>query len=99
MSTHFGVVVNTAKARALNIAEGDEIWVESPLDRARGKAVLRQGIRPDCILTTQQFGHWVTPVAKDLDTPNLNKLAGIGLALTDATGSVADLVAVKIYKA
>ena len=98
VSTHFGVVVNTATARALNIAEGDEIWVESPLSRAKGKAVLKEGIRPDVVLTTQQFGHWVTPVAKELGTPNLNKLAGIGLALTDATGSGADLVAVKIYK-
>ncbi len=99
VSTHFGVVVNHHTAHELGIAEGDEIWVESPLNRAKGRAVLKQGIRPDVILTTQQFGHWVTPVARELGTPNLNKLAGMGLALTDATGSGADLVAVKIYKA
>ena len=99
LTTHFGVVVNTQTAHRLGINDGDEIWIESPLDRTKGKAVLKQGIHPDVVLTTQQFGHWVTPVAKDLGTPNLNKLASIGLSLTDASGSGADLVSVKIYKA
>jgi phenylacetyl-CoA:acceptor oxidoreductase len=45
----------------------------------------------------QQFGHWVTPFAKELGMPNLNQLCPMGLALTDATGSGADLVKVKIY--
>jgi phenylacetyl-CoA:acceptor oxidoreductase len=99
VTTHFGVVVNAATARAQGIADGDEIWVESPLDRAKGRAIVKQGIRPDVILTTQQFGHWVTPIAKDMGTPNLNKLATTSIALTDATGSGADLVKVRIYKA
>lgn len=99
IATHFGVVINAATARGQGIADGDEIWVESPLNRAKGVAVLKQGIRPDVILTTQQFGHWITPVAKDLNTPNLNKLSSISLGTTDATGSGADLVAVKVYKA
>jgi phenylacetyl-CoA:acceptor oxidoreductase len=99
VSTHFGVVVNVATARAQGIADGDEIWVESPLNRAKGRAIVKQGIRPDVVLTTQQFGHWVTPVAKELGTPNLNKLATTSIALTDATGSGADLVKVRIYKA
>jgi phenylacetyl-CoA:acceptor oxidoreductase len=99
IGTHFGVVLNAATARAAGIAEGDEMWVESPLARVKGRAVLKQGIRPDVILTTQQFGHWVTPFAKDLNTPNLNALLGVSLALTDATGSGADLVRVRIAKA
>jgi len=99
VSTHFGVVVNAGTARKQGIADGDEIWVESPLNRAKGRAICKQGIRPDVVLTTQQFGHWVTPVAKDLGTPNLNKLATTSIALTDATGSGADLVKVRIYKA
>ncbi len=99
VATHFGVVVNGETARQKGIADGDEVYVESPIGRAKGKAVLKQGIRPDVVLTTQQFGHWVTPFAKDLGTPNLNRLTEISLALTDATGSGADLVNVKIYKA
>lgn len=99
VSTHFGVVLNHDTATRMGIADGDEMWIESPLTRTRGRAVLKQGIRPDVVLTTQQFGHWVTPVAKDLNTPNLNRLVKLGLALTDATGSGADLVKVRIYKA
>ncbi len=99
ISTHFGVVLNARTAQQQGIGDGDEIWVESPLARVKGKAVLKQGIRPDVILTTQQFGHWITPFAKTLDTPNLNRLVNVSLALTDATGSGADLVKVRISKA
>jgi phenylacetyl-CoA:acceptor oxidoreductase len=60
---------------------------------------VREGVRPDCAVTIQQFGHWVTPIAKDLHAPNLNALAPLHLALTDATGSGADVVRVRIYKA
>ena len=98
---HEGVVLNAAAAARLGIAEGDPIWVESPIGRVRGVATLREGIRPDTILALQQFGHWVTPVAKELGRrlPNLNQLAPIHLALTDATGSGADLVRVRVYRA
>jgi len=98
---HEGVVLNAATAARLGIAEGDPIWVESPIGRVRGVATLREGIRPDTILALQQFGHWVTPVAKELGRrlPNLNQLAPIHLALTNATGSGADLVRVKVYRA
>jgi phenylacetyl-CoA:acceptor oxidoreductase len=99
VKTHFGVVLNTRTATELGILEGDDIWIESPLNKAKGRAVLRHGIRPEVILATQQFGHWVTPVAKDLATPNLNKLLNFSLSLTDATGSGADLVPVRVYKA
>jgi phenylacetyl-CoA:acceptor oxidoreductase len=99
VSTHFGVVVNATTAGEQGIADGDELWIESALARTKGRAVLKQGIRPDVVLTTQQFGHWVTPFAKDLNTPNLNRLSKLSLALTDGTGSGADLVKVRIYKA
>jgi phenylacetyl-CoA:acceptor oxidoreductase len=98
---HEGVVLNAATAARLGIAEGDPIWVESPIGRVRGVATLREGIRPDTALALQQFGHWVTPVAKELGRrlPNLNALAPLHLSLTDATGSGADLVRVKVYRA
>jgi phenylacetyl-CoA:acceptor oxidoreductase len=47
----------------------------------------------------QQFGHWATPFARDLEMPNLNQVASMDLALTDATGSGADLVPVAIRRA
>jgi len=96
---HRGVVLNADTAARLGIAEGDPLWLESPIGRVKGKATLRQGIRPDTVLALQQFGHWVTPVAKDLGLPNLNQLAPLHLSLTDATGSGADLVRVRLYRA
>jgi len=58
--------------------------------------VLRQGIRPDTLLLLGQFEHWATPFAKDFGVPSLNTLATMSMDLTDATGSGADLVRVRI---
>jgi phenylacetyl-CoA:acceptor oxidoreductase len=96
---HFGVMLNAGTAKRLGIQEGDWVWIESPIKRVKGHAILREGMRPDVAVTIQQFGHWVTPVAKDLDMPSLNALSPLHLALTDATGSGADVVRVRIYKA
>jgi phenylacetyl-CoA:acceptor oxidoreductase len=46
-----------------------------------------------------QFGHWVTPVAKEKNLPNLNNLTAMSVSLTDNTGSSADLVRVDVRKA
>jgi phenylacetyl-CoA:acceptor oxidoreductase len=96
---HEGIMLNRDMAERAGIHDDDEVWIESPLKRVKGIAVLREGVRPDCAVTLQQFGHWVTPVAKDLHIPNLNQLTPLHLALTDATGSGADMVRVKIYRA
>ena len=43
-----------------------------------------------------QFDHWATPFAKDFGAPSMNALMPMLLELTDATGSSADLVKVKV---
>jgi phenylacetyl-CoA:acceptor oxidoreductase len=58
--------------------------------------ILRRGIRPDTLLMIGQFDHWVTPFAKDQGTPSMNRLVPMLMDLTDATGSGADLVRVKV---
>ena len=93
---HFGVMLNRGAARALGIADGDPIDVVSPTGATRGLAILREGVRPDVVVMLQQFGHWATPFARDLGMPSLNQVASMDLALTDATGSGADLVPVAI---
>jgi phenylacetyl-CoA:acceptor oxidoreductase len=95
---HFGVMLNRGAARRLGIAEGDLIEVESPTGKTQGRAILREGVRPDVAVILQQFGHWATPFARDLEMPNLNQVASMDLALTDATGSGADLVPVAIRR-
>ena len=79
--------------------DGDAIEIATPQRRVRGRAVLQQGIRPDTLLLLGQFEHWATPFAKDFGVPSLNTLATMSMDLTDATGSGADLVRVKIARA
>lgn len=95
---HRGVVINTQRARELGIEEGDIIEVTSYIGSTRGPAVLRAGIRPDTLLMLGQFDHWATPYAKDMHAPSMNSLVPMSLALTDATGSAADLVRVGVRR-
>ena len=96
---HGGVVMNPRAARELGLAEGDLVEIATPRRMTKGHVVLRQGIRPDTLLLVGQFDHWVTPLAKDFGVPSLNTLAEMSLDLTDATGSGADLVRVKVSRA
>lgn len=82
----------------MGLREGDRVEIQSVAGITRGKAVLREGIRPDTILMIGQFDHWATPYAKDLDLPSLNSVTSLSLSLTDATGSSADLARVSIRK-
>ncbi len=74
------------------------IEISTPKRSVRGRAVVRQGIRPDTLLMIGQFGHWETPLAKDFDVPSLNTLASMSMAQTDATGSGADIVRVSLKR-
>ncbi len=98
VSGHRGVIINRSKARELGIADGDTIKLESPAGKTRGRAVLREGIRPDTVLLIGQFDHWITPFAKDLNLASLNSLTPLALSLTDATGSGADIIRINIRK-
>ncbi|MEP7328807.1 MAG: molybdopterin-dependent oxidoreductase [Betaproteobacteria bacterium] len=95
---HRGVIMNSQAAGRLGIEDGDLIELATPQRTVRGRAVLRHGIRPDTLLCLGQFDHWVTPLAKDFGVPSLNTLATMSIALTDATGSGADIVRVKIER-
>jgi phenylacetyl-CoA:acceptor oxidoreductase len=95
---HQGVVVNTGAAGHLGIHDGDLVSIATPQRQVRARAVLRQGIRPDTLLLLGQFDHWATPVAKDFGMPSVNTLVPMSLALTDATGSGADIVRVSLRR-
>ncbi len=96
---HRGVVINASTAAKLGIADGDPIEIATPRRKIHGRAVVRQGIRPDTLLAIGQFGHWATPLAKDFGMASLNSLATMSLELTDATGSGADIVRVSVARA
>jgi phenylacetyl-CoA:acceptor oxidoreductase len=99
VSGHRGVIMNAGAAAKLGIADGEMVEIKTPKHSVRGRAVLRQGIRPDTLLMVGQFDHWATPVAKDFGVPSLNSLAAMSMDLTDATGSGADIVRVCVAKA
>jgi phenylacetyl-CoA:acceptor oxidoreductase len=96
---HKGVIINTGAAEKLGIEDGDMIEIATRDRQVRGRAVLRQGIRPDTLLALGQFDHWATPFAKDIGMPSLNTLATMSMDLTDATGSGADIVRVAVRRA
>jgi phenylacetyl-CoA:acceptor oxidoreductase len=96
---HRGVIINTGAAAKLGIRDGEQVEIATPQRKVRGRAVLRQGIRPDTLLLIGQFDHWATPFTKDFGVPSMNSLATMSLDLTDATGSGADIVRVSISSA
>ena len=59
------VLMNAKTAKKRGIEDGDEIWIESPTGKIKQKVKLCQGIRPDCLLISGQFGQWAMPVAKE----------------------------------
>ncbi len=95
---HRAVMMNAGEGRKLNLSSGDRIVVESPIGEVKAKVLLREGVRPDVLVALGQFGHWVMPVAKDLGMPGMNRLNPVMLQTTDGTGSMADLVKVKVTK-
>ena len=97
LSGHDGVIINRARARDLSINEGDPVIIKSVTGTTQGRAVLREGIRPDTILMIGQFDHWKTPLARDFGLASINSVTDISLKLTDSTGSSADLVRVNVY--
>jgi phenylacetyl-CoA:acceptor oxidoreductase len=95
---HGSVVMNCAAGERLGVADGDLVEVRSALNGTQGRVMLCEGIRPDTLLMIGQFDHWATPYAKDFHAPSMNALMPMLLELTDATGSSADLVKVKVTR-
>ncbi len=95
---HKAVMMNMQAGRKLGLKSGDRVQVESPIGVVHVRVLLREGVRPDVLVAIGQFGHWVTPVAKDLGMMGMNRLVPLSLETTDGTGSGADLVKVRVTK-
>ena len=98
MHGHRAMIMNTSRAEEMGIEEGELVEIKSTLRSTKGRVALKQGIRPDTILIQGQFDHWVTPYSKDNPAPSMNTVVPMSLALTDATGSSADIVRVGVHK-
>ncbi len=95
---HDGIQINAGKARELGIGDGDLIEVISPIAKVSGKAILREGVRPDVVLIVGQFGHWKTPYAKDFNMPSANSLVPMHMDFLDGSGGSIDGTKVNIRR-
>jgi len=98
--------LNKATAQQLGIKDGDEVMVESRVNRITLKARLIEGIRPDCVCVEHGFGHW----SKDLTlafgvggnegdlVPGFSVEELVAAKDPSASGYMSD-VCVKVYKA
>lgn len=93
-----GIVIHSSVAKAQGISDGDTVVLESPIKRRRCRAIVREGIRPDTVLVTGQFGNWAVPFAKDLNIPNMNEFMSHDQSLYDAGGSSCDIARVRVYR-
>lgn len=95
---HDGIQINAATARELGIGEGERIQVASPVGTVTGRAILRQGVRPDVIVMVGQFGHWKTPYARDFGMPSVNSLVPMHADFLDGGGSTVDATKVALRR-
>ncbi len=93
------IAMNYQRAKDLDIAENDEVWVESTQGKIKCKVHLQKGIHPDVLAVAGQFGHYVMANIKDKQWPSMNSLLSISEELTDETGGEADRVKVSLCKA
>ena len=59
------------------------IWIESPAGKIKQRVKLCQGIRPDCLLISGQFGQYAMPVAKETAWATIYTLVSVNDDWTD----------------
>ncbi len=91
--------INPGVARAMGIADGDWVWVESPIgEKVRVRAVLYPGARPDVVCIPFELGH--TAYGRWSKNRGVNPNWLIANQTTPLTGALAPFATmVKIEKA
>ena len=90
--------INPATARRIGVEDGDEVWIESPVAKAKSIVHLTEGIHPEVVGLHHGYGHWALgEIAKGKGTNDGQFLPGkaekiCGQAVTKEIG-------VKVYKA
>jgi anaerobic selenocysteine-containing dehydrogenase len=92
-----GVLINSQTARLKGIKDGDRVCLESAFGKTYGDAILSETVRPE-VLVMLGFGHYMTPVAKELGLASTSELDRIDIRLICPDGSSSDHTIVKIYK-
>ncbi len=77
------IIMNAQTGRAMGIANGEEIWVESSVGKIKRKVCLSEAIRPDTLMIMGQFGQWAFPGAKETGRVSQVTLTPINSDWTD----------------
>jgi len=99
------VWMNAQTAQAKGIADGDWVWVESEVGRAKAKAKLSQTIHPKVIGINRSLAGWagnsvVTQTYQDYSPIAIQTLRPNKLEYTDKlTGALENLYKVRVYPA
>jgi molybdopterin-containing oxidoreductase family molybdopterin binding subunit len=98
----YGVQIHSETARRKGIQDGDDIWIESEFGyRVKGKAVITEGIHPECVGTMGAAGRLThgEKVGRKVG-PHWNTLVGLQLDRMDKMSSSLDgCFRVKVFKA
>ncbi len=52
------VLINSETARKMKVVNDDQLVIETRLGKAKGKARVTEGIRPDVVAVSYHYGHW-----------------------------------------
>lgn len=90
--------MNTDTGKKLGLNDGDEVWIESPISKAKGKVHLTEGIHPEVVGLHHGYGHWALgSVAKGKGVADGQFFPGKAEAISGQ--AITKEVGVKIYKA
>jgi anaerobic selenocysteine-containing dehydrogenase len=96
----YSILINETVAKAKGIRDGDSVWLESPVRKAKAVARLTQCIHPQVVGVGGHFGHWAPgmPIARGKGV-SFNALLPTDLDHIDAISTALDhCVEVKLYK-
>ncbi len=96
----YSILLNAAVGEAKGIANGDMVWLESPVRKVRAKVKLTECIHPEAVGVGGHFGHWAPgmPVSRGKGV-NFNSLLPSDLEHIDMISTALDhCVEVKVYK-
>jgi len=96
----YNILLNETVGKAKGLRDGDEVWLESPVAKAKAVVKLTQCIHPETVGVGGHFGHWAPgmPIAKGKGV-SFNSLLPTDLDHIDMISTALDhCVEVKIYK-
>jgi sulfite dehydrogenase (quinone) subunit SoeA len=65
--------LNRERAVSLGIADGDWVWIKSPIGRVKGRVRLMEGVNPDTVWTWNAVGRRGGAAALDPDAPEATR--------------------------